>query len=252
MVQRYRMTIAYLGTRYHGWQFQDNARTIQGEMERVLRKALREPALRIEASGRTDAGVHAAAQVIHVDISADIPPASLAKLLNARLVDDIRVRSVSKARPGFHARYNVRAKRYCYRIRWQDAPVLSPWVTQRHALLPRIGSTDYLREAIDLLEGRHDFASFTVSRPTVRTTERNLVRIRFQKFKTGLRLDFLGEGFLRYQVRRMVGALFMLGQGKMDLQQLELMLKEPEPGASLFQAPARGLCLERVWYRALK
>lgn len=248
MSVRYGLIVSYLGTRYHGWQLQENATSIQGEIEALLQKAFSNPTIRIHGSGRTDAGVHAAAQVAHLDLPQEVPPPGLLKLLNGRLPQDIRILRAEQTSMGFHARFHARAKTYRYRIRWTSAPPAPPWKLQRYALLPPISDLSAIQAGLSLLEGLHDFASFTVRNPTVSNTRRHLLFASAKDRKTGLRFEFCGKGFLRYQVRRMVGALLELGRGRRDISWLEELISNPQPGAPLFNVPPRGLCLERVHY----
>lgn len=246
---RFRLTIAYLGNRYHGWQVQENAGSIQGEIEMQLQRIFNKEEIRIFGSGRTDAGVHAAGQVAHVDLPASIPPRGLLKALNGRLPEDIRILKASRCSPHFHARFDATSKTYCYRIRWSSAPPTPPWKSQRVAILRRPSNIDAMVEALGIFEGEHDFASFSVRDPEkIGKTTRKIFSATSMLTSTGLKLIFRSNGFLRYQVRRMVGALLEIGDGRHDGKWLSHLLSSPGAGAAMFAAPARGLCLEKVEY----
>jgi tRNA pseudouridine38-40 synthase len=247
MEQRIKLTIAYLGTKFHGWQRQPSQCTVQGELERALAAMTGGIAVAFVGAGRTDAGVHAAGQVAHVDLPLAIPPSGLQKGLNQHLSHDIRVRAVRRVSPVFHARKNARGKLYTYRLRWREATF--PWFGLRTATLDPITSVDDLEAAIRLLPGHHDMASFTVPDATDGPTSRTLFDVRCRRRQSGLDLDFLGDGFLRYQVRRMVGALLEVARHRLTVAEFGQLLHRPRAGASLPTAPARGLTLEHVYYR---
>jgi len=247
MGSRIKLTVSYLGTGFHGWQRQPRQRTIQGELEVSLQNLTGGKAIAAIASGRTDAGVHAAGQVAHADLPSVIPPESLFRALNQALPSDIRVRGVRQIHGGFHARRDALAKHYVYRVRW-STPTL-PWLGLRTAQIPRITDPVALDSATRSLRGAHDVASFTVPEVADRPTVRTLHRVWFRPHSNGLDFHFVGDGFLRYQVRRMVGALLAVGRAEMTLEQHRALLDRPFPGAPIMTAPARGLTLEKVYYR---
>lgn len=249
MTARFRLVISYLGSRFHGWQVQENACSVQGEIEARFWDIFSDETIRIIASGRTDTGVHAAGQVAHVDLPNSIPSAGLIKALNGRLPEDIRVLSADRTSPDFHARFDAKAKTYCYRIRWIPSKPAPPWKFQRTAFLPKPTNIKAMIDALAALEGEHDFASFTIRDPKkTGRTQRQIFSTQARSTKAGLHLVFRGSGFLRYQVRRMVGALLEIGNGKHDAQWLGELLSSPQPGAGVYSAPPRGLCLEKVEY----
>jgi tRNA pseudouridine38-40 synthase len=242
-----KIVVAYFGRPFHGWQRQPRQKTVQGELERALSTLIDGHATTVSGAGRTDAGVHAAGQVAHLDLPSAIPPDGLTRGLNGILPPEIRVLSARPVSPDFHARKNARGKLYVYRCVWQ-APAL-PWNDPLAAVLKPIEDPSLLADAIGLLCGRHDWASFTVPNPETVSTVRTLFQIRMCPRRNGVDFAFLGEGFLRYQVRRMVGALLEVGWGRRTIDQLHELLSDPLPGAPLQTAPAAGLTLERVYYR---
>jgi tRNA pseudouridine38-40 synthase len=248
MVARTKLTVAYLGGGFSGWQRQDRGRTVQGELESILTKLFGPQRIVVVGAGRTDAGVHATAQAAHVDLPGGIPPAVLPRLLNARLAGDVRVRSATRAADGFHAISSALGKHYSYRIRWSEPDL--PWQGLRSAVLPPPSDPALFDRACQHLLGRHDWASFTVPYTDGRSTVRTIFRVQPVWRRSGLDLHVFGGGFLRYQVRRMVGALHDVGRGKLTIDDLNDLLESPSPGAPLQTAPARGLTLERVYYRA--
>jgi len=244
-VPRYRLVVAYLGTGFAGWQRQPGRRTVQGELERALGRIAGAP-VRVVGAGRTDAGVHAAGQVAHVDLPAAIPPGGLLRALAALLPDDLRVRRAAVARPDFHARCDAVGKVYVYRMRWRRPGL--PWVGLRWAVVRPPAAWDALLAAAGHLEGRFDAASFTVPDHGRAATVRTVRRVEVRRLPWGARIEVEGDGFLRYQVRRMVGALLEVGWGRRPPEWLADLVAHPQPGARIATAPARGLTLEAVRY----
>ena len=245
MGHRIKLTVAYLGGPFRGWQRQQEGPTVQGELECSLTAATSGLEVIVVGAGRTDAGVHAAAQVAHADLPVWIPADGLLRGLNGLLPEEIRVRSVVAVDGGFHARRSALGKLYTYRARWK-APIL-PWTGLRTAPVHPITDRASLLLAVRLLPGRRDMASFSV--PQAMPTTRTLSRVWAAERRYGLDLHFVGDGFLRYQVRRMAGALLDVGRGRLSLAEFRDLLDDPRPGAPLHTAPARGLTLERVFYR---
>lgn len=244
---RIKLVVAYLGTAFSGWQRQANGRTVQAEIERAIGRMTKGPMVAVVGAGRTDAGVHARGQVAHLDLDADIPPHILVAALNGHLPDDIRIRSAAPVRKGFHARFDARAKHYTYRARWRHtAP---PWVTLRTARLRPVIAEAAFEKALELLPGTHDWASFTVEDGERASTTRTLLRVRSRVRPDGIDLHFVGDGFLRYQVRRMVGALLEVGWQRRTPDELLSLIEDPRRGSPVLTAPASGLTLERVYYR---
>lgn len=247
MGQRMKLEVAYHGQSFHGWQKQRGQRTVQGELAKALAAHFRGRRVSITGAGRTDAGVHAAGQVAHLDPPLSIPPEALVRVLNSRLPPQIRVLSGRFVDAAFHACKSALGKRYSYRARWSEPRL--PWVDPRSAVVKKVSDTAGFSAALEMFEGRHDWASFTVIDPGTETTIRTLFRVQIRQRQEGIDLDFIGEGFLRYQVRRMVGALLEVGTGQRDLDDLKNLIDDPQPGARIRTAPAHGLCLEHVYYR---
>jgi tRNA pseudouridine38-40 synthase len=248
MHHRVKLEVAYHGRPFHGWQRQRDQPTVQGNLETALTTLFRGHRVAVVGAGRTDAGVHAAGQVAHFDPPGAIPPGALVNALNVRLPPEIRVLSARTVAASFHARKSALGKLYTYRGRWREAKL--PWSEPRSATVRKIADRAAFSAALDLLAGRHDWASFTVPHPATDSTTRTLFSLRLCHRRGGFDLDFVGEGFLRYQVRRMVGALLEVGSGERGLDDFENLIEHPQPGANIRTAPATGLCLEHVYYRA--
>ncbi len=247
MAHRVKLVVAYLGTQFHGWQRQLDQRTVQGELERALGKLTGDQATKVVGAGRTDAGVHAAAQVAHVDLGPTIPLDGLVRGLNSILDPAIQIRSARKVSSVFHACRSARGKLYIFRARW--APASLPWADLRSAQVMRVEERAAFETAARLLVGKHDWASFTVPNPGRESTVREIFRVGLKPRREGIDLEFVGNGFLRYQVRRMVGALLEIGWGRRTVGDLRTLIEHPQPGAPIQTAPAVGLTLERVYYR---
>lgn len=244
---RYRLTLAYLGTAFAGWQRQPRERTVQGTVEDGLER-LFGASVSVVGAGRTDAGVHAAAQVAHVDLAVRLPGPGLKAALNGVLPADVRIRSASRAADGFHALRDATGKRYTYRMRWSEPEL--PWAGLRQARVRPPRHWNAMEAAAALLVGRHDMASFTVPDHGRSGTRRTIHRCTLSRLPGGAALTVEGEGFLRYQVRRMVGALLEVGWGRHPVEWIHQLLEDPRPGSPMLTAPARGLTLERVYYRS--
>ena len=251
--RRLRLTIAYDGRPFRGWQSQAGGDAVQDFLETAFAKLCDGHRVPLHGSGRTDAGVHALAQVAHADVPRArlTPPAWLAAL-NAHLPQEIRVTRCQWAGPEFHARFAAKGKRYIYRI-W-NGPVLPPLEIGRAWHLFRPLDRERLQEGIARLTGTHDFGGFAANRgvpclDTVRT-----IRSIDLKGRPGglVTLTFEGDGFLYKMVRLLTGSLVRVAQGKADMEWLAAYLAAPEPGQprkkTSFAAPAEGLYLARVLY----
>jgi len=248
LLRRIRIILAYDGTGFHGWQVQPGLATIQGTMEAVLTEIEGAP-VTVVSSGRTDAGVHALAQVAAFSLSNPIPLPNLRKAMNRLLPRDIRVLDVAEAAEGFHPRYAATAKTYEYRI--LRAEICPPF--ERRYLLHHPYPLDEARvkELAPLLQGEHDFSAFAAADEKdelglskIRTIFASLVE------REGDRLIYRvrGSGFLKHMVRNIVGVLIEAGKGNLGRADLEARLA---PGCSIPAgptAPARGLFLVSVEY----
>ncbi len=247
MAHRMKLVIAYCGSPFHGWQHQRGQQTVQGEIEKALVRLLGGSRIVVNGAGRTDSGVHAAGQVAHCDLLVEIPPDGLVVGLNRILHEGIRIRSAHRVGSNFHARGSAVGKLYTYRARWRKRTL--PWLDTRTALLGEASHTAEMVEAASLLRGTHDWASFSVPDLPVKTTIRTVHTARLRPRRNGIDFEFTGNGFLRYQVRRMVGALLEVGRGRRSIDQIQSLVQDPRPGASITTAPAVGLSLEHVYYR---
>ena len=243
---RLKLELAYLGTFFEGWQVQapradgTRPRTLQGVLEFSLKEIFREE-IRVHGAGRTDSGVHADAQVAHVDIppgAPSIPFEGIRRVLNTKLSEDVRILSVSEAAPDFHARHSAIGKIYVYRLRRGE--FLHPHRGLVEALASEPLDVAAMRGAAAALVGRRDFALFSLTGSDPGTTVRTLARLDVQEEGSLLLITAAGDGFLRGMVRRLVGTLRDAGRGRIRPGEA---LAKPGPTAE-----ARGLTLARVLY----
>lgn len=249
-MSRYKCIISYDGTQFSGYQVQPNKRTVQSEFENTLRKMHKGEQINIVASGRTDATVHARGQVVHFNSPLSIPVEGWKKALNSMLPDDIRVRSVDIVEPDFHARFDVKAKEYRYRL----LVIEEPSVFKRHFTYhyPYPLNLHAMKEAAGLLIGTHDFTSFCASRTEVQDKVRTIYQIGIEKQGDELILSFIGNGFLYNMVRIIVGTLLEVGNGKKDAKMMESILTRKDRSLAGKTAPGHGLYLWQVFYEEWK
>jgi tRNA pseudouridine38-40 synthase len=244
-----KLTLAYDGTDYVGWQRQANGVSVQEKVEEAFMPLMGEGVTRpptVAGASRTDAGVHALGQVASVNVSFDFAASAVQRALNVRLPEDIRVIGVVDAMPGFHARHHAVSKSYRYRI--ATTPVLSPFdrFYVWHAPGPR--DLEAMRRAAALLIGRHDFASFQARGASVRATVRELQRIAIRETGGEILIEVEGDGFLRHMVRAIVGTLADVGAATRPAESIEAMLRARDRQAGGPTAPAQGLTLISVKY----
>ena len=245
--RRFKLTVAYDGTAYAGWQVQSNHVSVQQVIEETL-KGIVGHTVKIHGSGRTDQGVHARGQVAHVDLTCRMSAESVCRALNGRLPPDIRILKAVLAPSDFHARRSAEGKEYRYFV-WNDAMVLpDKRLYTAHAYRPLALAA--MRSAAALFVGRHDFASFTANpQREVASTVRTIYAFTVSKKGKEIVFRVSGEGFLYKQVRSMVGFLLRVGEGAEPPEAVRELLVSCAPRkARVPSAPAQGLFLWRVWY----
>jgi len=241
---RLKLTIEYAGTRYSGWQIQKNARTVQGELERAIRDATGVAEFELYGSGRTDAGVHALAQVAHLDIDTSGAPEMLRRRINDALPSDINVLRAEKTRHRFHARHDARARSYLYHVARRRTAFAKQYVWWVKDDL----DVDRMRAAAAQFVGFHDFQSFSENEPGDKSTD--VLVETFEIYEDGdlMLLHIEGSHFLWKMVRRLVGVLVEIGRGGLAASSAAAMLTEASDLPARLTAPASGLFLERVYY----
>ena len=251
----WKLTLAYDGTDFHGWQVQPDHCTIQGELAGAIERVTGEPLLP-QGSGRTDAGVHARAQVASFELAAPIPPSNLLRALNRALPSSIRVLNAEHAGSEFHARYSVRAKTYEYRIFREE--ICSPWIARYVYALSWPLDVKKMQQAADQARGEHDFTSFAATdadlstRQTGPDTPQENVRTIFSSSWSEennlLVYNVRGNGFLHHMVRNLVGTFLDVGRGHLAPEEVTTILQQRSRTAAGATAPARGLFLYSVEY----
>lgn len=241
-----KLTIAYDGTRYVGWQRQENGLSVQQVIEEALQPMCGDLAAVLNGSSRTDAGVHAAAQVASVRVEFAHSPTTVRRALNVTLPADIRILDVVEAEPGFHARFDATGKSYRYRI--FTGRVLSPFDRWFVWHVPQRCDLDAMRDAAAVLVGRHDFSSFQARGSTVLDGWRTLERLSVEPVGAEIHIDVEGGGFLRHMVRIIAGTLVDIGVGTRPSGSMAAALAACDRQAAGRTAPALGLTLMKVKY----
>ena len=241
---RLKLTIEYAGTRYSGWQIQKNARTVQGEIERAVREATGVRDFELYGSGRTDAGVHASAQVAHLDIDATLPPDLLRRRINEALPSDINILRADKVRHKFHARHDARARSYVYNVARRRTAFAKPFVWW----VKDDVNVDRMREAAAQFVGFHDFQSFSDDDPDDKSTQVLVDALEIYEDGDLILIHVEGSHFIWKMVRRVVGVLVEVGRGGLTVEAAAAMLTERSELPARLTAPASGLFLERVYY----
>jgi len=241
-----RLLLQYEGTRYQGWQRQTSSdNTIQGKLEKLLTKMCGEP-VEIQASGRTDAGVHALGQVANFHTKSGMSLEEMQTYINTYLPEDIAVVDICEAAPRFHSRLNATGKCYCYRVINSDIPNVF-W--RRYALeIPENLDIAAMRKAADLLLGEHDFKSFTSAKKGKKSTVRRIDKIDITLENNLLTFTFEGNGFLHHMVRILMGTLLEVGMGKRTAESMNAVLEAKSRDCAGYLVPAKGLTLMKVYY----
>jgi tRNA pseudouridine38-40 synthase len=247
---KFKLTIAYDGTRYEGWQVQKTGTGVQEKVEAALAKLFASHP-RVHSSSRTDTGVHALGMVAHFEVSsAECPMAArkLALALNAWLPEDIRVLAAARARGEFHARFQAAGKQYRYFV-WNHA-AMNPLIRHTAWHVPRPLNVRAMRLAAPFFVGRHDFRSFAANSGYAKeSTVRTLARCEVKQRGRLLTFVIEGDGFLYKMCRGIVGTLVQVGLGKFPAEEVRRMLEKKDRRAAGMSAPAHGLVLWKVFYR---
>ena len=242
----YKAVIQYEGTRYRGWQIQGNTeQTIQGKLETVLSRMEGEP-VEVHGSGRTDAGVHAAGQVISFRCRKNQSPKDIRGYMNRYLPEDIAVLSVEEADPRFHARLHAVRKTYVYRI-W-NSPVRKVLKRRFQVQVEEPLCVENMRRAAKALCGMHDYRAFCSLKRFKKSTVRKIEEIRIEQDGPDIRISYTGDGFLYHMVRILTGTLVETGLGLRDADSMEALLESRDRSLAGRLMPPEGLMLMNVEY----
>lgn len=243
------MTFAYDGSKYNGYQKQPNGLTIQNKLEDALTSINNNKSVSVCASGRTDAGVHAYGQKAHFDLNIKISCDNLKRALNSLLPGDIYVKDVIEVDDNFHARFDVKAKEYIYKINMGEYnPIEKDYILQYCKKLDVVE----IERALKYIEGTHDFKSFTAGDDVRDDYVRTIIQtnlIRDLRNVNMITISFLGTGFMRYMVRNLVGTLIQIGEGKYKSTDIIDILDAKDRRKAGMCADACGLYLKDVFYR---
>ena len=247
----FKLTIQYDGTDFHGWQIQNGQRSVQGELTSAL-SLIDNREVIVHGSGRTDAGVHAEGQVASVVMARDISAAKLRAAVNANIGKDVRVLEVDPVGDDFHARYSALEKTYAYRI--INAPVISPFWSRYALLEGRPLDVGHMHESSKLFLGEHDWSAFSAAQSDAESRVRTVTGLDVEAFQDKrararvIQIKVSANGFLRYMVRSIAGALLAVGRGELGISDIAEAITMGQRPAAIATAPACGLTLVSVKY----
>lgn len=242
---RYLIKFSYDGSNYNGYQYQKNLPSIQESLEIALTKVNNNQKTTATATGRTDKGVHALCQYAHADININITEQKLKRALNSNLPPDIHIIKTTIVPNDFHARYSVKSKEYKYYINIGEYnPIERNYVFQyNHAL-----NIKAMQEGIQFFIGTHDFRAFVTENKEKENCIRTISKASIYQNNDKIEITFKGTGFLRYQVRNMVGILIKVGENKIPPEEVQTILESKDRRKSGKTAPSVGLYLTNVEY----
>ena len=245
-MRNFKIILQYEGTRYQGWQRQESTQnTIQGKLERLLSRIAGEP-VEIQASGRTDAGVHAYGQTANFHMDTQLSAEALMEQINAYLPEDIGVISIEEVPERFHSRLNAKGKTYRYRVLNSAVPHV---FDRRYVYaFPEKLDVEAMRRAACLLCGTHDYRAFTSAKRSRKSTVRTVDAIEIERIGDELRFTFSGNGFLFHMVRILMGTLLEVGTGKREAEEMTLLLENGKREDAGPLVTACGLALMEVRY----
>ncbi len=242
---RIKCIVSYDGSKFFGYQRQLKERTVQGEIEKAL-KIIHKTPITIQSSGRTDAKVHAYGQVFHFDTDLDIKQANWKRAINSILPKDVYIKEVKIVDFNFHARFSVKIKEYRYYLSLNEYdPIRSDYV----CFLDRTLNINKIKGALKLFEGTHDFTSYSSSlQHKDKNKIRTIYKAQLNENNKELEFIFIGNGFLRYQIRIMMGLLIEIGLEKKEIEVIPYLYEHHDRSKARFTAEAQGLYLYRVEY----
>ena len=240
---RYKAIVSYDGTAYQGWQKQPDKNSVQAKIETALSR-LCQHGVKITGAGRTDKGVHAFGQVFHFDCDKEFK--DITKSINSQLPEDIRIVSCKPVSDEFHSRYNAKWKHYSYIINTgKFNPIQRNYAYQLSIELDE----EKMQEAAKALVGTHDFSSFNATRKDeIEDQVRTIYKIEVKRRGSLVTVDYYGDGFLRYMIRMMTGALIEAGKGKITAEDIQNIMEKMDKTACNYNVPACGLYLIEISY----
>lgn len=246
MMRNIKFILQYEGTRYQGWQRQDSTdNTIQGKLEKLLSIMCGEK-VEVQGSGRTDAGVHALAQVANVHMNTKLTVEEIQAYMNEYLPEDIGVLSVEEVPERFHSRLNAKGKTYCYQI--INSPIPNVFMRKFAYVVEEELDLEEMKKAASYLTGTHDFKSFTSTKKGKKSTVRTITDISFEKEGDIVKITYKGDGFLYHMVRILTGTLLEVGLGMRKAEEIPDVLAALNREKAGKLVPAKGLTLVEVRY----
>ena len=243
-MSRFRLLITYDGTNYQGWQIQKDGRTVQGIIENAFGDLSgSDGIIRLNGSGRTDAGVHALGQVAHVDFKTNLNIQVLKNALNARLPEDCRIISIEQVNKNFHSRYDAKKRYYIYQCR-EGGSILfrnQCWIINNIDIL-------FLNELASYLVGCHDFLSFCKYREEMENTYCEIFESKWLVENNMIIFKISANRFLHHMIRYLVGTMVGVNQGRLSAKEFKLLLDNPKKNVQILKAPPQGLFLEKIDY----
>ncbi len=241
---KYKIVFSYDGANYYGFAKQPNKKTIQGELERVFSLILNQKII-IKSSGRTDRGVHALAQVADFECDKILDNNKVLHQINKALNKDIFVKSLAKVPLNFSSRLSSKKKVYEYRINIKE---YNPLKRNYECFLNKLSNLDEMIEASQLFVGKHNFKNFTSKETDVFNFVREIFEIKVKKTSSNIVFTFNGDGFMRYEIRKIMGLLMEIGKGNMSKYIVLKNLDTSSRHILIYQAPPQGLYLKKVIY----
>ena len=243
---RFKVTISYDGSNFNGFQKQNNYRSVEQEINDVLTK-MHKHEVKIVGAGRTDKDVHAFGQVFHFETDKKIPCKNLKKAMNEMLPLSIQIKGCSIVKDDFHARYSAHKKVYVYKIKNTD--VKNVFENRYYAYIKENIDINLLNEACKLFIGKHNFKNFTTNKiEEVESFDKTIYDVNVKESKNKIEITFYGSGFLRYQVRMMVGALIVVSTKRKPIEFISKLLKDNVDEKCSYKADPQGLYLKKVIY----
>lgn len=240
---RYRLTVEYDGIGFKGWQRQPDARTVEGVIEEACEQVLQQP-VDLIGQGRTDAGVHARGQVAHLDLDGQVDIADLLYRVNGMIGHQVQITDFQRVEADFHARFDAVAREYMYTLNKNHYPLEHRYSWS----LPRDADLNKIRECAGLFLGEHDFEGFSKLNEEQEHGRCTVFVSEFEESSRVLRYRIKANRFLRNMVRRIVGSMVRVGEGKLSAEDLKTLLDDPGAGIASHAAPAKGLQLVHVFY----
>ena len=242
---KYLLNFSYDGSNFSGFQKQPGKRTIQDELEKALKEVNNNEEVKLVATGRTDKGVHALSQYAHCIINVDITEKKLKRALNSKLPEDIHIISTKTVDKDFNARYMVKEKTYKYLLSMNEYnPIDRNYIYQYNYQL----DIDHMKEVIKVFEGEHDFRALVTENKEKENCVRTIYKTSIKEKNGILEISFTGNGFLKYQVRNMVGILIRVGENKLNKENVEEIIRSKDRSKSGKTAPPEGLYLVDIKY----